>query len=171
MNCLQRIQQAPTVHQMKKKEIMFSLSGRWLTLWSLTTLIGGRTAPLTSELCILYIYSTSIGNEYFKDCMYSLFFTLQNAVCFIILTYLVPVLFTFYIQDVLKLKKNSGAKRLKECYLLGGRWRGGSCVNNHDTYFNNAYCLTELFPQRSISTYYIQAKVRVVSCATCSPIP
>ena len=42
-----------------------------------------------------------------------LFFSpLQNAVCFIILTFLVPVLFTFNIQDVLKLKKNSGAKRL-----------------------------------------------------------
>ena len=33
-----------------------------------------------------------------------LFFSLQNAVCFIILTYLVPVLFTFT-QGVLKLKK------------------------------------------------------------------
>ena len=33
------------------------------------------------------------------------FFSLQNAVCFIILTYLVPVLFTFYRQGVLKLKK------------------------------------------------------------------
>ena len=42
------------------------------------------------------------------------FFCLQNAVCFIILTHLVPLLFTFYIQDVQNLKKinNSGAKRL-----------------------------------------------------------
>ena len=72
-----------------------------------------RTAPLTSKRCILYIYSTNIGTEYFKHSTYSPFFPLQNAVCFIILTYLVPVLFTFYIHDVLKLKKNnSGAKRL-----------------------------------------------------------
>ena len=74
----------------------------------------GRTAPLTSKFHILYIYSTKIGTEYFKHALYSPFFTLQNAVCFIMLTCLVPVLFTFYIQSMLKLKKNnSGAKELR----------------------------------------------------------
>jgi len=34
----------------------------------------GRTAPLTSKLCILYIYSTNIGTEYFKYGIYSPFF-------------------------------------------------------------------------------------------------
>ena len=72
-----------------------------------------RTAPLTSKRCILYIYSTNVGTEYFKHALYSPFFSLQNAVCFIMLTCLVTVLFTFYVQDGLKLKKNnSGAKGL-----------------------------------------------------------
>ena len=65
----------------------------------------GRTAPLTSKRCILYMYSTNIGTEYFKHVLYSPFFSLQNAVCFIMLTCLVPVLFTFYIQGVLKFTK------------------------------------------------------------------
>jgi len=63
------------------------------------------TAPLTSKRCILYIYSTNIGTEYFKHGIYSPFYPLQNTVCFIILTYLVTLLFTFYIQGVLKSKK------------------------------------------------------------------
>ena len=51
----------------------------------------GRTAPLTSKCCILYIYSTNTGTEYFKHALYSPFLPLQNAVCFIMLTCLVPV--------------------------------------------------------------------------------
>ena len=65
----------------------------------------GRTSPLTPKRRILYIYSTNIGTEYFKHALCSPFFSLQNAVCFTMLPSLVPVLFTFCIQDVLKLKK------------------------------------------------------------------
>jgi ABC-type multidrug transport system permease subunit len=65
----------------------------------------GRTAPLTSKLCILCIYSTNIDTEYFKHGLYSPFFLFKMQFFFIILTYLVPVLFTFYIQSVLKLNK------------------------------------------------------------------
>ena len=38
-----------------------------LTLWR-------RTAPLTFKRCILYIYSTNIGTQYFKHGIYSPFF-------------------------------------------------------------------------------------------------
>ena len=76
-----------------------------------------RTAPLTSKHCILYIYSTNIGTEYLKHALYSPFFSLENAVCFIILNSLVPVLFKFYIQDVMKLKKNSSGVKGLSCVV------------------------------------------------------
>ena len=74
----------------------------------------GRTAPLTSKCCILYIYSTNIGTAYFKHGIYSPFFSLQNAVCFIILTFgscIIHILYTGCAK--MKKKNNSGAKRLK----------------------------------------------------------
>ena len=82
----------------------------------------GRTAPLTSKRCILYIYSTNIGTENSEHGIYSPFLSLKNVVCFINLTYLVPVLFTCYTQSVLKLKKNnSGAKRLNFVHHVTSR--------------------------------------------------
>ena len=37
----------------------------------------GRTAPLSSKLFILYIYSTNTGTEYFKHALYSPFFLFE----------------------------------------------------------------------------------------------
>ena len=47
--------------------------------------------------------------------VYAVRFSLQNAFCFIILTYMVPVLFTFFMQGVLKLKKIIPAPKFNEC--------------------------------------------------------
>ena len=55
-----------------------------------------RTAQLTSRRCILNIYSTNILTDYFKHAAHPpFFFSLQDAVYFIMLSFLVPVIFTF----------------------------------------------------------------------------
>jgi predicted membrane protein len=79
-----------------------------------------RTANLRM-LHFIY-YSTNTRTEYIKHAAHSPFFSLQNAVYFIMLTFLIPVLFTFYIQGVIKFKKKSGAKGLKSCLERPKGW-------------------------------------------------
>jgi len=61
---------------------------------------------------ILYIYSTNIGTEYFKHGIYSSFFSLQNVVCFIILTFGSCIIYILY-TGVLKLKKKFWHQKVK----------------------------------------------------------
>ena len=74
----------------------------------------GRIAPLTSKRCILYIYSTNIGTEYF-NMLYTLrFFFSSKCSLFhnanLFGSHIIHILYT----GVLKLKKNnSGAKGLR----------------------------------------------------------
>ena len=65
----------------------------------------GRTAPLTSKRCIVYIYSSNMGTEYFKHGIYSSFIFLQNALCFIILTFFNSCIIHILYIGCVKIKK------------------------------------------------------------------
>ena len=77
----------------------------------------GLTAPLTSKRCILYIYSTNTGTEYFKHALYYPFFSskcslFHNANLFGFC--IIHILYT----ECAKLKKNnSSAKGLKHVFM------------------------------------------------------
>jgi len=144
------------VEAWNKLIIKFSASS-WLILINRLTPNNpymGRNAPLTSKRCILYIYSTNIGTDYFKHVLYSPFFSVQNAVCFIMQTCLVSVLFTFYIQSVLKLKKNnSGAKG-----LINKRWIKSFCLYVRFLFY---FSCTYQYPFCKLHSY--------VPCKSCCP--
>ena len=73
----------------------------------------GRTVPLTSKRCILYIYSTNIGTEYFKRSIYSPFLFSSKCSLFhnsnLFGSCIIHILYTGCAKN---LKNNSGTKRL-----------------------------------------------------------
>ena len=81
-----------------------------------------RTAPLTSKRCILYIYSTNVGTEYFKHALYFPFFFSSKCSLFhnanLLGSFIIHILYTGCAKIK---KKNSGAKGLSTKYLTSRR--------------------------------------------------
>jgi hypothetical protein len=71
-------------------------------LYESCVLYWGRAHRYPEHPVFLYFFSTITRTEFFKHAAHSPFLSLQNAVYFIMLPFLVPVLFAFDLQGVLK---------------------------------------------------------------------
>jgi hypothetical protein len=107
--------------------VTLDLSVRPLNPLKPNDLYMSHTAPLTSKRCILYIYSTNIGTEYFKHVLYSPLFFSSKCSLFHNAKFFGSCI--IHILHVLKLKKNnSGAKGLKNALKNDLSWIHGSML-------------------------------------------
>ena len=76
----------------------------------------GRTAPLNSKRCILYIYSTNIGTGYFKYALYCpfYFFSSKCSLFHNVNLFGSCIIHILYIECAEIKKNNSGAKGLNK---------------------------------------------------------
>jgi hypothetical protein len=139
-------------------------------------------------LHFFFIYSTDIRSEYFKHAAYSPFFPLQNVVYFIMLPFLVPVSFTFYIQGVLKFKRKFrrlkvkcrhsrpttivvlNVKKIRSLNLPGTSWATSSCCGMTFTFtfnyrHNSSACIhvqDHFIHQRCREAHYLV--LQIIAC-------
>ena len=73
----------------------------------------GHTAPLTSKRCILYIYSTNIGTEYFKHASYSPFFFSSKCTLFHNANFFGSSIIHILYTECAKIKKIIPGQRVK----------------------------------------------------------
>ena len=79
------------------KRFVFCTQPGYLTFKNRASYIQDGSTATLQMFHFIYIFSTNISTEYF-NMLHTLLFSLQNAVYFIMLPFLVPLLYTFYIQ-------------------------------------------------------------------------
>jgi hypothetical protein len=83
----------------------------------------GRTAPLTSRRCILYIYSTNIRTEYFKHATHTPFFFFSKCRLFHNATLFGSCIIHILNTDVLKFKRKFQRLKVKNVFKKNNKFR------------------------------------------------